>query len=450
MAFFTSRGSTPNPIESWRWGVVWLMFLATMINYMDRQTLGSTSEFVKKEFGLSEEGYGWVEFWFGISYGLMQFPAGYLSDRLNVRWLYPAALLVWSAAGFATGLVWGPAALMACRVVLGLGEAFNWTCAVGIVRRIIPLDSRSLANGIFHSGASIGAVLTPLLVLAIVGPNGENWRLVFQIVGGLGLLWVALWFVLIHGERAIAIGHPPVDADNPYVQPPPFRGVLTMRQFWITLAVSITVNITWHFYRIWLPRFLTVDLKFSQQDIQWVLAGFFIAADIGSMLAGYCTRRLTYAGYTVETSRKIVMIGTSLLCMLSLPAALAMTPWITLPLVFIVGAAAMGGFANFFALSQEISARHTSFCLGIFGSVAWILIAVMSPPVGALVDRIGTFGPSIMVVGFVPIIGSLVGLWWPEPVKDESGESRVESPSEEAKDHIQSPEARIQRPAESE
>jgi ACS family hexuronate transporter-like MFS transporter len=84
------------PIESWRWGIVWLMFLATMINYMDRQTLGSTAEYLKGEFGLGEEGYGWVEFWFGISFGLMQLPAGFLADRLNLRWLYAAALLVWS------------------------------------------------------------------------------------------------------------------------------------------------------------------------------------------------------------------------------------------------------------------------------------------------------------------------------------------------------------------
>src|SRR6266540_1596675 len=260
--------SSPHPaIEPWRWRVIWLMFLATMINYMDRQALGATSRFIKNEFCLTEEGYGWIEFWFGLAYGLFQVPAGFLSDRLHLRWLYAGALFLWSAAGFATGLAQSVVALMTCRIVLGIGEAFNWPCAVGIVRRIIPLESRGLANGIFHSGASIGAVLTPLVVL-VVAPKGEHWRLVFQLIGALSLVW--------------------------------------------------------HFYRMGMPRFLEVELKFSSEGVKWGLAGFFLAADLGSMGAGYMTRRLARSGFSVERSRKLVLLGTSLLCLLSTPAALAM------------------------------------------------------------------------------------------------------------------------------
>ena len=102
---------------AWKWWVCGLLLLATMINYMDRQALGSTAGFIKEDFRLTEEGYGWVEFWFGLAYGLFQVPAGFLSDRLHLRWLYAGALLLWSAAGFATGLAGSVVALMACRVV---------------------------------------------------------------------------------------------------------------------------------------------------------------------------------------------------------------------------------------------------------------------------------------------------------------------------------------------
>jgi ACS family hexuronate transporter-like MFS transporter len=403
-------------IEPWRWRVVWLMFLATMLNYMDRQALGAASQFVKKDFSLDEEGYGWLEFWFGIAYGLSQVPAGFLADRLRLRWLYAFALLLWSAAGFATGLADTVVALMACRVALGMGEAFNWPCAVGIVRRLIPLESRGLANGIFHGGASVGAVLTPLLVLALVGPHGERWRLVFQLIGAAGLAWVVLWLGCLSRQQAEAFSRPPVGGELASAGPaePPW-GMFLRRTFWITLAVGVFVNVGWHFYRIWLPRFLTVDLSFSQREVQWALAGFFLAADLGSMAAGDLTRRLSRAGFSVERSRKIVLLGAAAACLLSAPAALAMTPWVTLPLLFVVGAAAMGGLPLFFALSQEASPRHPALCLGLTGSAAWVVIAVLQPPIGALVDRVGTFAPSMIVVGFVPLVGALVGLLWPEP-----------------------------------
>src|SRR5262245_17744618 len=130
------------PFASWRWGVVWLMFLATMLNYMDRQTLQSNAKFIMDEFQLDNEGYGWIEFWFSVSYGIFQFPAGFLADRWNVRRLYAVALLVWSAAGFMIGMSQTVLMMSACRFILGMGEAFNWPCAAAIVRRLIPQEAR--------------------------------------------------------------------------------------------------------------------------------------------------------------------------------------------------------------------------------------------------------------------------------------------------------------------
>jgi MFS transporter, ACS family, hexuronate transporter len=128
------------------------------------------------------------------------------------------------------------------------------------------------------------------------------------------------------------------------------------------MVVSLTVNLCWHFYRIWLPRFLVADLQFTQQDVLYILAGFFLTADLGSMGAGHLTRRLTHAGLSVERSRKVVLLATSLLCLLSTPAALLMEPWLLLPLIFVVAAGSMGGFANFFALSRR-SRRGTPPCV---------------------------------------------------------------------------------------
>jgi ACS family hexuronate transporter-like MFS transporter len=446
-----SSSSSATPIARWKWGVVWLMFLATMINYMDRQTMGATAAHIKRDFTLTNYGYGSIEAAFMYSFAVSQLLAGFLADRLNLRWLYAAALLVWSAAGFLTGMAEMLVLLMVCRIVLGFGEAFNWPCAVTIVGRILPREARSLANGIFHSGASIGAAITPLLVLCLLRPfderdqglveyirslappalqfciGGFDWRFIFQLVGGIGLLWAVLWFWVVRGQRAAEVNRLPVSAANPRAGSSftSFWSVFTLRKFWIALTVSTTVNLSWHFYRVWLPLILQEDLHYSPHEMLFVFAAFFVAADLGSMAAGYVTRRIANAGVAVERARQIVMFGVSALCLLAIPVALLpaqltlaestviSASWIKVPLILILAAGAMGGFANMFALGQDVYPEHTGKVVGIMGSFPWFLLAALSPIVGAISDWLGTFAPMLVVVGFVPLIGAFAGLLWP-------------------------------------
>ena len=413
----TTTGLKTNRIPSWKWGIVWLLFLATMINYMDRQTMQATSShLIRQFFDGKERGYGEVESAFQYAFALALIPAGFLVDRFNVRWFYLGALLVWSAAGLLTGLVNTIEAMILCRITLGVAEAFNWPCAVSVVRRVIPLEARSLANGIFHSGASLGAAITPILAWAMISPSGENWQKLFVVVGATGGLWALLWVIFIRGERALEIEHPKASSDvSAFPEPElPFRRVLVSRLFWITMMVSLTVNVCWHFFRAWLPRILRKDLHYSEGEMLWMLAAFFVAADLGSLLAGYCTRKLTQAGFTVARSRKLVSTGTSLLCLLAIPVAFKPAPWLAIPLVLIVAAGAMGGFPNMFALSQETSPRHTAKLVGLAGSLPWLVLAYLNPIIGGLADQSGTFAPSVMCVAFVPLLGSMVGWFWPE------------------------------------
>lgn len=405
------------PIARWKWKLVWLMFLATMINYMDRQTLGSVSGYFIREFDLNadghgEERYGWVEFAFGITFATTQLLAGTLADRCSIRWLYAAALLIWSAAGFACGLVHSLWLFIVCRMVLGFGESFNWPCAVAVVQRTFPVNARSFANGVFHGGGSIGAIVTPLLVLAIVGPNGEHWRSVFLITGGVGAIWVISWLSFVHGERAVEIDRRPV-ANAIDGEPETVWDMLCGRRIWIAMLVGLAINVTWHFFRIWLPRIFEKDLHFDSRTMQWLLAGFYICADIGGMTAGFVTRRLTHSGMTIVGARKVVMFGTAGLVMLAGPGALALNPYVTVPLFFVVAAGALGGFPNYFNLAQDTSPRHTAQALGLTGFVSWGTVAVVNPYVGRIADRLGTFTPVIIVVSFVPLIGALIGLAWP-------------------------------------
>jgi ACS family hexuronate transporter-like MFS transporter len=205
--------------------------------------------------------------------------------------------------------------------------------------------------------------------------------------------------------------------------PARFRDLLLLRNFWVIMAVAVTINLAWHFLRIWMPRFLVVDLKFSQRDLQYLLAGYFVAADLGSMASGWATQRLTRTGWPVAAARKVVMFGVAGLCLLTTPAVLLVdpaNPWPTVLLMFAVGAGALGGFAIYFSLTQDISARHTSLVLGFTSTVSWVMVAVIQPYVGRLVDGLGTFGPCFIAAGCVPLAGAVAGLFWREPAAEQT------------------------------
>ena len=408
------------PIPSWKWGLVWLMFFATLINYMDRQTMQVTSSYLIRDFfGGKEEGYGRAESAFQYAFAFSQVLAGFLVDRYRVRWIYVGALLVWSAAGICTGFATTIQALILCRVVLGIAESFNWPCAVTIVRRTLPLEARSLANGLFHSGASLGAAVTPILAWFMIHPDGSNWRSIFIVVGAVGCVWALVWVWFMRGDRVHEIERNDAFPPEPHGPDPDIRflKVFLLRTFWITLMVSISVNVCWHFFRAWLPRILQKDLHYDQSQMLWMLAGFFIAADLGSLAAGWITRKLTHRGFSVERSRKIVITGTSLLCLCAIPLAFGPPPLLEVPLVMIVAAGAMGGFANMFALAQQTAPNHSAKVVGLVSCVPWLLLAMINPTIGRLADQSGTFALSVICVAFVPLFGAAAGWLWPERPK---------------------------------
>ncbi|QDU18868.1 MFS transporter [Urbifossiella limnaea] len=415
----------PSPVATWRWSVVWLLFLATMLNYMDRQALNNTQRHLLAEFepdpARRNAVYADIQFAFGVSFALFQIVAGLLIDRFSLRWLYLGAIVVWSGAGVLTGMVPAGAvgALIACRVMLGVGEAFNWPCAVACVRRVIPRESRGLANGIFHSGASIGAVATPFLVLLAVNrETGEGWRGLFVVVGAVGAVWAALWMATTRGDRAAVIDH--VEPADPAVpgSSTPFTAAFGMRAFWVCLATGVCVNLCWHFYNQWFPRYLTEDLRVAADTELYILAGFYVAADLGSLVSGWTTRRLVRAGHTVERSRQLVMTGVAVVLLAAtVPAALLPAGalfGLKVGMFFVVAAAAMGGFAIFFSLAQDVIPRHTATILGVCGCMSWLVISGVTKTIGEFgLAGPGKYATLFVVIGCVPLLAAAAGWLWP-------------------------------------
>ena len=148
-----------------KWGLCLLLFLATTLNYLDRQTLGILAPTIQKGMQIGNEGLGWLFSVFYYAYTFSQFAVGLLLDRHHLRWAYGLVVLAWSATAALTGLANSFYAFIGFRLLLGITESVNWPAALRVVSRALPPEDRQLGNGIFTSGTSIGALIAPGMIL---------------------------------------------------------------------------------------------------------------------------------------------------------------------------------------------------------------------------------------------------------------------------------------------
>ena len=182
------------------WGICVLMLLATMLNYMDRLALSQQATKICEALGLSNQDYGRIESRFGLAFAIGGIVTGLIADRLSPRWLYPIVLFGWSAVGFATGWVTDYTQLLYCRVLLGFFEAGQWPCALVTAQRMLSRRDRPLGNSLIQSGASLGAIATPAIVLVLGRFAPGDWRLPFRVIGASGLFWVIAWLAVVRSR----------------------------------------------------------------------------------------------------------------------------------------------------------------------------------------------------------------------------------------------------------
>jgi MFS transporter, ACS family, hexuronate transporter len=417
-----------NPLvrnAAWKWWVCGLLFLATVINYMDRQALSQTSASIKAELKLSNEEYGQIETAFGISFAFGAVLVGWLADVRNVRWVYALSLLGWSAAGFATGFGQTFVALVACRSVLGLFEAGNWPCALRTTQKILTQAERTLGNSILQSGAAIGAILTPLVVEVLV-VNETTWRRPFIVIGAAGGLWVLLWLVVIrNADLALPT---PLDVES--IGPRSLSVGDTVwraysdRRFLLCILLAIMINLTWHFFRVWLPLFLHESREYSQSFVNYFTAAYYAAAGCGSLAAGYATIYLVRRGMTVHGSRLIVFFVCAVLTLASLIVAILPSGPLFLTFLLLLAFGSLGLFPVYYSLSQQITLRHQGKVTGVLGCTTWLIVAVMHPLVGRWLDHTKNYSAVVATAGVLPFVALLgLVLFWRESAELRDGES---------------------------
>ncbi len=392
------------------WYVCGLLLLATAINYMDRQTLSNAAPRVIADFQLTNEQYGELETWFGLSFAAGALVFGFLADRLSVRWLYPAILVAWSAMGIATGLVESYGGLLLCRSLLGWFEAGHWPCALKTTQRLLPPSQRTLGNSLLQSGTSIGAIVTPLIMATMLTPEVGSWRLPFQIVGAVGLVWVVLWLAAIRESDLTA--PPPADVGAADHEPATSLSIV-VRKFVVLIVVVVAINICWHLFRVWLPLFLQKGRGYSETFALRFTSAFYVATDVGCIAAGAASVALQRR-FTAARARWLVFAACALITALTSAAAAAPQGKVLLGLLLLIGAGALGLFPCYYALSQEVSVRHQGKISGMLGAAAWLAVAPVHKYFGRDVDLTGSYDLGIAIVGWLPLVALVVWLLvWP-------------------------------------
>jgi MFS transporter, ACS family, hexuronate transporter len=402
----------------WAWWICGLLMLATVVNYMDRQTLSVTARRIKSEMRLTNEDYGWLETGFGIAFALGQTALGILADRVNVRWYYPLLLAMWSLMGFATGMMNTFTGLLICRALLGLFEGGNWPCGIKTVQNLLPPAQRALGSGILQSGGAIGAMLTPLVVGLLLSDELGSWRRPFLVIGAAGLSWVVLWLGSVRSAdlrlRADDVNPTQDPSHELQADESSFWRILFSARFGVVLCVSVSVNLCWHMLRVWLPLFLQEGRGYRETTMLGFNAAFFVAADIGCLATGAIALGLQRRGLSMSRARSFVYLACCILTAFATVATFLPAGVGLLVVLLLVGFGSLGLFPFFYALSQELSVRHQGKVIGVLGTLAWAALSVFHPLFGRYIDATGSFDIGLAFVGWLPLASWFV-LWrlWP-------------------------------------
>ena len=403
---------TPTRSKAWRWGICLLLLAATTINYLDRMALATTAFRVKLEFGLRNEQYGALESGFSWAFAVGSLVFGILADRISLRYLYPFILLCWSICGFLTGFAQSASQLLVCRILLGFYEAGHWPCALKTVQRLVDPNDRPMANGMLQSGASVGAVLTPFIVQPFLS-HDLGWRPPFLVIGAVGAIWCLAWVLSIRGSDLQGTAAPAAASTDGFLQ-----AILNRRFLALVLMLSL-INSAFQIPRAWLPLFLREGRSYSEATANYFTSPYYLAAGLGTLVAGAVAMQATRRGVPVHAARIRVFAGMALLtASTTAVAGLPQGPAL-LATLLVVGFGALGVFPSYYSFAQELSERHVGKVNGLLSVCGWIATAGAQWLFGRAVDARKSYDLPLALVGWAPLVALVLFLvvWTRDPVE---------------------------------
>ena len=279
-----------------RWAILALLFAATVLNYVDRQTLSILASQVQKDLGIDDVGYARVVQAFLIAYALSYLGAGWVTDKLGAKLTLALFLGWWSLANMATGWVRNASQLGFARMMLGLGEPGVYTAGPKAVAEHFPPAERGFAIGVYTAGAMVGATIAPPLIAFLALQYG--WRAAFVITGAAGFVWLAIWLYVYRS---------PSGAPVRTIEPIRWGPILRDRSVWGLAVARLIADPVWYFYLFWFPKYLTDERGMSLVQVASLAWIVYLAADLGSVGGGLLSGRFIKAGMQPARSRIVAM-----------------------------------------------------------------------------------------------------------------------------------------------
>lgn len=406
---------------NFRWIIVTLVALATVINYIDRGALGFLWPEISEDIGLTKTDYAIILNVFTFAYAFGQTLFGKIFDWIGTRFGFILSITVWSAATMLHAVASGLTSFAVFRGLLGVSEAGNWPGATKANAEWFPIKERALAQGIFNSGAAIGGIISaPIIAYLFVFL--DSWRATFIAVGALGFLWLIPWLILYKSgpkshpwlsadEREyILTGQRNQDTDEVAEYAPSSGEILSRKESWGVILSSFFLDPIWWLFVGWLPLYLAETYGFGVKEIGLYAWVPYVGAMFGAWFGGLLAQNRIKSGWTVNKTRKFV-IGLGGLIML---VSLLMTMKAATPLMAVLlMAAILFGFqtsvGNIQTLPSDFySGKSVGSLAGFAGTAAKLAVVGLNFLIPVI--TVNSYAPAF-AVGAALAIFSVLSVW---------------------------------------
>ncbi|SRR6266568_907649 len=412
------------PVLPGRWTVCAMLFVATSINYMDRQVLSilkpvlqqSTIHLqpffhgwptVERSVSLNEIQYGNIVWCFQIAYALGVIFAGRLVDRLGCRKGYPIVTAVWSLSAMGHALVNSVFGFGVARFFLGLGESGNFPAAIKATAEWFPPKERSLATGIFNSGAGVGAILAPAVVPWVALHFG--WRAAFLITGVFSATWIVWWSVKYRKPREAMDWSRGVVVAPPAGSLLPWWRLLGYRQTWGFVLGKFLTDPVWWFYLFWLPGYFSSGFKLDLSHIGLPLIVVYVLSTVGSVTGGWLPRAYVKMGMSLKRARLAAMFTCACLVVPISMAGGLHSMWTAVALLSLATSAHQGWSANIFTTVSDMFPAEYVGTVVSFGQVGGALGgAIFALVAGHILQFTHSYVPLFLYSGSAYLVALLL------------------------------------------